>query len=383
MNIPFFRRRHIELLPRSTRKCITSSSSTPTSSRPSFPRRAGSAISGSCSWLLVGVVFLLGGLVLASRRYFGHHPAGPDRVRRRLRRLAGRPLAQRHGLPRAAGAALVLLGADRDRRSRHRPRDRRHHLPVRRHRLVFENAAEKVEGWLTDAGVDSSGASSASETTKDSVSAAASHVHPRESSSGIEGMASLALGLSFAALSLFFLLKDGPVHARVGRPSTWASTQPVARTITGNVIVSLRRYFGGVTIVAAFNGVVVGLGALVLGVPLAATIALVTLRDRLHPVRRGVRGRRLRGRARTRLRRTDGRDHHAGDRPARERPAPEHPPADRVRGDARARTRSSSSSSPSAPAPSSGWSASSSRRRSPRPRSHISADLARAKRGSS
>ena len=39
---------------------------------------------------------------------------------------------------------------------------------------------------------------------------------------------------------------------------------------------SLRRYFAGVTLVAAFNGVVVGLGALILDVPLAGTIALVT-----------------------------------------------------------------------------------------------------------
>jgi predicted PurR-regulated permease PerM len=42
------------------------------------------------------------------------------------------------------------------------------------------------------------------------------------------------------------------------------------------VIHSLRRYFLGVSIVAAFNAVVVGLGALVLGVPLAGTIAVVT-----------------------------------------------------------------------------------------------------------
>ena len=39
---------------------------------------------------------------------------------------------------------------------------------------------------------------------------------------------------------------------------------------------SLRGYFLGVTIVAAFNAVVVTLGALVLGVPLIGTIAAVT-----------------------------------------------------------------------------------------------------------
>jgi len=50
---------------------------------------------------------------------------------------------------------------------------------------------------------------------------------------------------------------------------------PVANTITGNVVRSLRRYFLGVTFVALFNAVVVGLGALALSVPLAGTIAVV------------------------------------------------------------------------------------------------------------
>ena len=42
------------------------------------------------------------------------------------------------------------------------------------------------------------------------------------------------------------------------------------------MITSLQRYFAGVTIVAAYNAVLVGIGALVLGVPLAGTIAVVT-----------------------------------------------------------------------------------------------------------
>ena len=92
---------------------------------------------------------------------------------------------------------------------------------------------------------------------------------------GISGLTSLALGISFLLLSLFFLVKDGPslrawVDRHLGVP------QPVARTITGDVITSLQRYFAGVTIVAAYNAVLVGIGALVLGVPLAGTIAVVT-----------------------------------------------------------------------------------------------------------
>ena len=42
------------------------------------------------------------------------------------------------------------------------------------------------------------------------------------------------------------------------------------------MILSLRRYFLGVTIVATFNAVVVGIGAYLLDVPLAGTIAVVT-----------------------------------------------------------------------------------------------------------
>jgi len=92
---------------------------------------------------------------------------------------------------------------------------------------------------------------------------------------GIRGLTSLAFGLSFAVLSLFFLLKDGPslrawVDRHLGLPV------PVAQTITGGVITSLRGYFRGVTIVSAFNGVVVAIGALLLGVPLAGTIGVVT-----------------------------------------------------------------------------------------------------------
>jgi predicted PurR-regulated permease PerM len=140
--------------------------------------------------------------------------------------------------------------------------------------VTASDAGDKVSGWLDDVGVDPSSASSASDTAqKDATEAVSTLVEGI--ATGIIGLTSLALGLSFALLSLFFLLKDGPA-LRAWVDSHMGVPQPVARTITGNVIVSLQRYFGGVTIVAAFNAVVVGLGALVLGVPLAGTIAVVT-----------------------------------------------------------------------------------------------------------
>jgi predicted PurR-regulated permease PerM len=93
--------------------------------------------------------------------------------------------------------------------------------------------------------------------------------------SGIRGIASLAFGISFTIFAIFFLLKDGPafrawVDRHLGVPLS------VAQTITGGVVLAMRRYFLGVSIVAAFNAIVVGTGAYLLGVPLAGTIAVVT-----------------------------------------------------------------------------------------------------------
>ena len=177
-------------------------------------------------------------------------------------------------MPRAAAAAIVLLGLAG--------------LAVLILVLVISgitgqtgelgkqasSAADKAEGWLQSLGVDQSGASGAksaveADTPKVISTLVTGVIH------GISGLASLVFGLSLAALSLFFLLKDGPVmrawvDRHLGVPPT------IAQTITGGVIRSLRGYFRGVTLVAAFNGIVVGLGALLLGVPLAGTIAVVT-----------------------------------------------------------------------------------------------------------
>jgi predicted PurR-regulated permease PerM len=136
------------------------------------------------------------------------------------------------------------------------------------------DAVDKAQSWLQSLGVDKSGASQANaEVSKTVPEMISTLVHGIIS--GISGIASAVFGLSLAALSLFFLLKDGPsmrewVERHVGVP------QNVAHTIVGGVIRSLRGYFRGVTLVAAFNGVVVFIGALILGVPLAGTIGIVT-----------------------------------------------------------------------------------------------------------
>ena len=137
----------------------------------------------------------------------------------------------------------------------------------------LQSGASKIEGWLADAGVSTQTASDAKADASGSIGSAF-HLLVDGLGKGLRELASLAVFLSFTVLSLFFLLKDGPLIRRwlerhLGVP------QPVARAISNRTIGSLRGYFAGVTAVAAFNGVVIGLGALILGVPLAGSIAVV------------------------------------------------------------------------------------------------------------
>jgi putative heme transporter len=131
-----------------------------------------------------------------------------------------------------------------------------------------------VEGWLKDLGVSdgkaqaanhdvSSGTSDTFKTLLDGVVGA------------VEKLSSLAFFLAMTTISLFFLLKDGPT-IRSWTERHMGVPQNVAHTITGRMLQSLRGYFLGVTIVAVFSAILVGAGALLLGVPLAGTIAAVT-----------------------------------------------------------------------------------------------------------
>jgi predicted PurR-regulated permease PerM len=138
----------------------------------------------------------------------------------------------------------------------------------------LSSARDTLTGWATDLGV----ARDTAQTADADASSALSSAIPtllQGLAAGLKGLSSLAVFLSFTALSLFFLLKDGPLIRR------WAEghmrvPRPVAHGISERVLQSLRGYFVGVTIVAAFNAVVVGTGAFILGVPLAGTIAAVT-----------------------------------------------------------------------------------------------------------
>jgi putative heme transporter len=138
----------------------------------------------------------------------------------------------------------------------------------------LSNAADKIEGWAKDLGVGERSAHDAKDQASSSISNGV-HAMLTGLTGGIDRLASLAVFLSFTALSLFFLLKDSPtiggwVERHVGLPV------PLAHAMLGRIASSLRGYFLGVTIVAAWSALIVGVGAVLLGVPLAGTIAVVT-----------------------------------------------------------------------------------------------------------
>jgi predicted PurR-regulated permease PerM len=228
---------------------------------------------GRTSWLLVGLLLVVVGLIwLLAETYT---IVGPM-VCALIVSVVAMPVVRildRH-MPRALAAALVLLAVAA--------------IAVVVVVIVVAGitgqaaqlsaaataGVDRLQSWLKSVGVDSSSAAGAAATVKkaapDMVSTLVHGiVH------GIRGLASVLFGLSFAALGTFFMLKDGPQMRR------WVDrhvglSEPLARTISGSVISSLRGYFRGVTFVAAFNGIIVGLAALIMGVPLAGTIAVVT-----------------------------------------------------------------------------------------------------------
>jgi predicted PurR-regulated permease PerM len=184
------------------------------------------------------------------------------------------PLVRRlehHRVPRAAGAAIVLLlvvalgigilllvlgGLSTQSASISK---------------ALNGALDEVESWLTSLGIKQGTVKAdLQKSIPDAGNALVGGVV-----GGIKELASVGMLVTFVAFSTFFVLKDGPmmrswIDRHMGVPA------PIASIVTRNTIRALRQYFLGVTIVAAFNGVVVGLGALVLGVPLAGTIAVVT-----------------------------------------------------------------------------------------------------------
>jgi predicted PurR-regulated permease PerM len=227
---------------------------------------------GFSSWLVVGFVLVIVGVIwLLDQTSTIVMPVILAAV---VGAVAGPAVGwlEHHRVPRIGGAILVLLGLVA--------------IGVFIFLLVFggisdqsasisaklNQALDKIQGWLADVGVDRT--QSAKTDVQKSVPDIGSTLLTGVAK-GISGLSSLVFFLAFAVLSTLFVLKDGPVmHRFVDRHL--GVPQPVAHVVTTNIAKSLRSYFLGVTIIAAFNAVLIGLAALVVGVPLAGTIAVVT-----------------------------------------------------------------------------------------------------------
>ena len=229
---------------------------------------------GFSAWLLVGVALALVGaiwlLALTETIVLPVLTAG-------IIASVAAPLVdrlRRHGIPRGIGAVLVFLAIAA--------------IGVGVGLLVLagiaseatglserlREGASEIESLVHDIGVKAGAAANANADASAGASAGFEAL-THGLVGGVDKLASLAVFLSFTALSLFFLLKDAPtiggfVERHMGIPV------PLAHSILGRVAGSLRGYFVGVTVVAAWSALIVGAGSLLLGVPLAGTIAVVT-----------------------------------------------------------------------------------------------------------
>src|SRR4029079_5556235 len=137
---------------------------------------------------------------------------------------------------------------------------------------TINKGGDHVEGWFHDADANRTGP--ARQDINHAVSSGGKTLL-QGLAEGIRSLTSLIFFITFMVFALFFLLTGGPgirrsLNRHMGLPVELASL------ITANVMVAMRKYFLGVTMVAAFNAAVVGIGALILDVPLAGTIAIVT-----------------------------------------------------------------------------------------------------------
>jgi predicted PurR-regulated permease PerM len=229
---------------------------------------------GQTSWLLVGLTLLLVGFIwllsLTSVIVLPVLAAG-------IVAAVSSPLVawmHGHGIPRGLGAALMLLaivlvgvgmafavvggivGQTSSAES---------HL---------SGAQDEITGWLEDAGVDP-GKAEAVRADTSSATTESARTLLNGVAGGLSALSSSVFFFAMTTLSLFFLLKDGPT-IRAWTEGHLGLPRDVAQTITQRVLGSLRGYFLGTTIVAAFNAILIAIGAWVLGVPLIGTIAAVT-----------------------------------------------------------------------------------------------------------
>ena len=229
---------------------------------------------GFSAWLLVGVAAAIAGAVwLAALTQTIVMPV----LTAAIIASVGSPMVdwfQRRSLPRFAGALIVflliaLIGAGVGYLVLTGISSQADALSER-----LRDGASEIEQWAKDLGVDPSAAADAKDGADGGISSAFSAL-TAGLADVLDRLAGLAVFLSFTALALFFMLKDAPTIGNFIVRHTGLPV-PAARAMMSRVAGSLRGYFTGVTIVALWSAFLVGVGCLLIGVPMAGTIAVVT-----------------------------------------------------------------------------------------------------------
>lgn len=236
---------------------------------PGWYRRVGIA-----SWYTIGIVVVLAGLAFALQRLSTLVVPTLFAILLGATFMPMVDWLERHRVGRAWGALIVtvfvILGAVAILAMMT--------VGIIRQWPTIEDQIQAGLGAINDAlariNIDPDFIDSAKKTLTASVSSAAK---------GIFGGAVAGLGSFAAFLFGVFIGLNIFVYVLVGgrRIGTWFSQhmgpvpQPVGYSILANSARFLRGYIWGSTLIGIFNGIVVGVGALIIGTPLAFTIAIV------------------------------------------------------------------------------------------------------------
>ena len=229
---------------------------------------------GLASWLFVGVVAAVGvvvaGLVVTAgivvpllfAFYFGAviFPAVDWLERHRVPRAAGALLIVVLAILGMVAAAWIVIVGILDQ--------------VPSISANLDAATKEIQSWLTAHNVSMPSTDQIKEDAKTVASNLSGGVLTAIAN-GLSSLGQLLFGIFIGLNVLFWVEKDG---RKIGR---WAAGHvgvpgDVALPILRRSVRTLQRYFYGVTIIAALNGVIVAGGALIIGTPMALTIGLVT-----------------------------------------------------------------------------------------------------------
>ena len=133
---------------------------------------------------------------------------------------------------------------------------------------------DAIQDWVDEQNIDPDLVEKLRGGVQSGSGSAASRRSARRCSATLQSTVSLGFGIFVGLNALFFMLKDGR------RIADWAGYHvgipyEIARPGIAHATKSLRGYMWGSTIVGLFNGIVMFVGALLIGTPLAFAIGLI------------------------------------------------------------------------------------------------------------